>query len=94
MVEDIILCLQKPESECSHSKEFLEGRVDEDNVEMSDFVRNSLGISDFQNVHAFYEFTNAEDLQYYRDVVHLPVKEGQVLICFSLIGVCDSLMKR
>ena len=78
MVKGIILCLQKPDSECSHSKEFLEGRVDEDNVEMSDFVRNSLGISDFKNSHAFYEFTDEEDLRYYRDVVHLPVKKGKV----------------
>ena len=75
MVKDISLCLQKPDSECSHSKEFLQSKVDEDNVEI---FRNNLGVSDFKYGHAFYEFTNKENLWYYRDVVHLPIGESKV----------------
>ena len=85
IVKDIIyLCLQKP----GYSPSFEELQVDEDNVEMSNFVRKNLGVSDFQNAHAFYEFTNEEDLGYYRDVVHLLEKEGKVqIIYFPLLGI-------
>ena len=47
------------------------GRVNKDCVQMSEFVKKELGVSDFKNGEAFYEFTHEEDLLYYRDVVHL-----------------------
>ena len=38
---------------------------------MSDFVEKKLQLEEFTNGHAFYEFTKEEDLNYYKDVVHL-----------------------
>ena len=54
------------------------GRVNEDYVQMSEFVKKELGTSDFKNGHAFYEFIHEEDLRYYRDVIHLPRKNDKV----------------
>ena len=43
-------------------------QVDEDNVQMAKFIERKLEV-EFENGKAFYEFTQAEDLLYYRDVV-------------------------
>ena len=44
--------------------------VDEDNAQMSEFVRHKLG--SFMNGKAFYEFTQKEeDLSYYKEVVNV-----------------------
>ena len=46
-------------------------KVDEDNVQMSDFVKKVLKLK-FENGRAFYEFTRTEeDLLYYREVVRM-----------------------
>ena len=47
---------------------------------MSDFVKKRLEIAEFTNGDAFYEFTKEEDLRYYKDVVHLPLVEGNVMV--------------
>ena len=47
---------------------------------MSDFVKQKAMVAEFTNGHAFYEFTNEEDLQCYKDVVHLPLVEGNVVV--------------
>lgn len=43
--------------------------VDEDNVQMSKFVEKKLSPRTFENGRAFYEFTDKEDLNYYKEVV-------------------------
>ena len=43
--------------------------VDEDNVQMSKFIEKTLGSRTFENGRAFYEFTDEEDLIYYKEVV-------------------------
>ena len=48
-------------------------QVDQDNVQMANFVEERLKIK-FENGRAFYEFTQMEDLLYYRDVVRMPIK--------------------
>ena len=47
--------------------------VNEDDgyMSMSDFVEKNPQIKEFTNGHAFYEFTREEDLNYYKNVVHL-----------------------
>ena len=47
--------------------------VDEDRVRMSDFIKNELGV-EFTSGHAFYEFKRPEDLDYYKEVLLLPVE--------------------
>ena len=52
--------------------------VDEDNVQMSKFVKQKLG--SFMNGKAFYEFTQKEeDLSYYKEVVN--VQKSLVSLC-------------
>ena len=46
--------------------------VDENCVRMSDFIDKKLGV-EFTNGHAFYEFKRLEDLDYYKEVILLPV---------------------
>lgn len=48
--------------------------VDEDNVRMSEFIKEKLHIDHFEYGQAFYEFDQAEDLLYYKDIVLLPEK--------------------
>ena len=51
-------------------------RVGEDNVQMSKFIKNELGLQTFENGRAFYEFNREEDLNYYKEVVK--VQKDQV----------------
>lgn len=41
---------------------------------MSDFIKQKLGVAEFPNGHAFYEFTREEDLEYYKEVIFIPPK--------------------
>ena len=43
----------------------------EEDVQMAKFVEDKLGAK-FENGRAFYEFTQIEDLLFYRDVVAMP----------------------
>ena len=43
-------------------------KVDVNNVQMSTFINKKLG--SFENGRAFYEFTDEEDLMYYKEVVN------------------------
>ena len=46
--------------------------VDEDNVQMSDFVKRALGVTKFENGRAYYEFTQTEeDFVSYKEVVRM-----------------------
>ena len=46
--------------------------VDEDNVQMSDFIKRALGVTEFENGKAYYEFTQTEeDLVSYKEVVRM-----------------------
>ena len=47
--------------------------VDEDRVRMSDFIKRKLGV-EFTNGRAFYEFKRPEDLDFYKEVILLPVE--------------------
>jgi hypothetical protein len=38
-------------------------------VRMSKFIEKELGLRKFENGRAFYEFTDQEDLIYYKEVV-------------------------
>ena len=51
-------------------------RVGEDNVQMSEFIKNELDLRTFENGRAFYEFNREEDLNYYKEVVK--VEKDQV----------------
>ena len=51
-------------------------KVDEDNVRMSEFVKRK--VSKFENGKAFYELTESEDLLYYKEVIHLELKNVKV----------------
>ena len=44
-------------------------KVDENYVQMSNFIIKNLKIESFVNGRAFYEFTDEEDLIYYKEVV-------------------------
>jgi hypothetical protein len=44
--------------------------VDEENVRMSEFIKKEVG--DYKKGEAFYEFTQAEDLASYREILHVP----------------------
>ena len=44
--------------------------VDENYVQMSSFIMKNLKIESFENGRAFYEFTDEEDLIYYKEVVN------------------------
>ena len=48
-------------------------RVDEENVQMSDFVKRALGVTEFENGRAYYEFAlqTEEDLVSYKEVVRM-----------------------
>ena len=45
--------------------------VDEDNVRMSEYIKQQLGV-DYVKGAAFFEFAESEDLLSYKEVVHLP----------------------
>ena len=47
---------------------------------MSDFVKQKAMVAEFTNGDAFYEFKREEDLQCYKDVVYLPLVEGNVMV--------------
>ena len=51
-------------------------KVNEDYVQMSDFVKKNLGVK-FENGKAFYELTQEEDLLFYKEVVQMP----KVMVC-------------
>ena len=43
-----------------------------DNVQMSDFVKRAIGVIEFDNGRAYYEFTQTEeDLVFYKEVVRM-----------------------
>ena len=44
-------------------------KVDENYVQMSNFIIKNLKIESFENCRAFYEFTDEEDFIYYKEVV-------------------------
>ena len=52
-------------------KQFYVLEVDEDNVPLANFVEKKLNVK-FENGRAFYEFTQMEDLIFYKDVVIMP----------------------
>ena len=47
-------------------------KVDEECVCMSDFIKTKLGVAEFVNGHAFYEFKRTEYLDYYKEVIYMP----------------------
>ena len=52
--------------------EFYVVNVDEDNVQMSDFIEKALNV-EFENGKAFYELTQMEeDMLSYKEVVRMP----------------------
>lgn len=67
---------------------------------MSDFIKQKLGVAEFTNGHAFYEFTREEDLEYYKEVIFIPpevsiLKEDAAkpvkyvcIICVNIILQC------
>ena len=68
---------------------------DNDNVRMSDFIKdqnNSL----FENGKAFYEFTgNKEDLLYYKEVVHISqqkLQQGDTTVCNIIISITYNII--
>ena len=61
------------------SGEFYELTVDEDNVRLSTFVKKK-GYT-FENGLAFYEFCRKEDLQCYKEVVHVYYEKDKVCVC-------------
>ena len=68
MTHNIILSQHsKRHSEKKESFHVLE--VDEDNVQMSKFIEKKLGSRTFENGRAFYEFTDEENLIYYKEIV-------------------------
>ena len=84
--------VQNPE--CLHydKDEFLVVEVDEDYVQMSEFITKKLKNSRFENSrfengHAFYEFTKEEVLLYYKDVIHMPLQNGKVRLLLQLAQV-------
>ena len=50
-------------------------RIEEDGIEMNMFIKEKLGAPKFMFGNVFYEFKGdqPEDLQYYREVLHIPV---------------------
>ena len=59
--------------------------VDKDNVKMSDFIKNTLGVN-FENGGAFYEFTQVdEDLLSYKEVVRMHTVSTAVAISIVII---------
>ena len=64
--------MQDPKCAQIASKDIHVLTVDEDRVRMSDFIKTRLG-NEFTNGHAFYEFKRPEDLDYYKEVLLLPV---------------------
>ena len=38
---------------------------------MSEFVKQKFGLPDFNDAHAFYEFTSEENLLYCKDVIYM-----------------------
>ena len=44
---------------------------------MSDFIKTKLGVAEFINGHAFYEFKRTEDLDYYKEVIYMPKEMGK-----------------
>ena len=46
--------------------------MDEENdiVRMSEFIKQEVG--DYKKGEAFYEFTQEEDLAFYREILHVP----------------------
>ena len=49
-------------------------KVDEDNVQMSDFVKRALGVTKFENGRGYYEFTQMEmedNFLFYKEVVRM-----------------------
>lgn len=64
------------------------GEVDKDRVCMSKFIKEKLELAEFTNGHAFYEFTREEDLEYYKEVIHLPAEFNSVdkfKVCMCII---------
>ena len=55
-------------------------KVEESNVRMSDFIKDKLQLSEFENGKAFYELTQSKELLYYKEVIHIKAElmENQV----------------
>ena len=61
-------------------------RVDEDNVQMSDFVKRTLGVTEFENGRAYYQLTQTEeDFVSYKEVLrmHKVIKIYNIIYCVS-----------
>ena len=54
-------------------EEFRVFKVDENNIRMSEFIKRKIKPLKFENGKAFYEFKQLEDLQYYKEVIHVPL---------------------
>ena len=75
--------LQKEET-CE--QQYLVLNVKEDNVRMSEFIRMHPSIKSFENGRAFYEFTEEEDLDIYKEVICATsnqLKEVSKYSCYS-----------
>ena len=57
------------------SEKFHVLKVDESYTQMSSFIIRNLKIESFENCRAFYEFTDEEDLIYYKEVVKVQRKK-------------------
>ena len=64
-------------------------KVDEDNVQMSDFVKRALGVTEFENGRAYYEFIQTEeDLVSYKEVVRMHKVNFKNKLEVYVLGVC------
>ena len=63
-------------------------KIDSDNVRMSKFIEEKLHIPIFEDSKAFYEFTETEDLLYYKEVIQIDTEllDNKVNIGVSLLS--------